>query len=353
MFFRKKPVPTTAADTTAADEPAQRAGAKRISTADTAHLVGPGCVRLEGGMPVWQPVQGSRLQLHPQYLQRVLCYGNVDFSTAVLRQFWSRGIQVVFLSSRGSRLLGKLQPSAGAPNLPRLQHLAACQPAFRLSLAREIVAAKIESSESAVRYFQQQGKGATAGAVLKNLKPLRQRADSAATVDALRGIEGSAAACWFRFLSDLLPAPWQFAKRSAHPPADRTNALLSLGYTLALSRCETLLAAADLDPRVGFLHDVHPGRPSLACDLVESLRVPLVDRLVVQLIVRNSVTLDSFEQRGDTWRLDQESFKKYLAAFEQAYDNSKQTPTFKEQTLRRIDSWVRRIRQFDTTNGGE
>ncbi len=349
MLFRKRTSPST----TVADPPVQRAAPKRVSTADTAHLVGPGCVRLEGGQPVWQPVQGPRLQLHPQYLQRVLCYGNVDFSTAVLRQFWARGIQVVFLSSRGSRLLGKLQPSAGAPNLPRLQHLAACQPAFRLSLAREIVASKIESSESAVRYFQQQGKGATAGKVLKHLKQLRRRADSATTVDALRGIEGAAAACWFPFLSALLPADWQFAKRSAHPPADRTNALLSLGYTLALSRCETLLAAADLDPRVGFLHDVHPGRPSLACDLIEPLRASLVDRLVVQLIARNSVTLDSFQQRDNTWRLDQESFKRYLAAFEQAFDNPKQTPTVKEQTLLRIDSWAQRIRRFEASVGQE
>ena len=40
-----------------------------------------------------------------------------------------------------------------------------------------------------------------------------------------------------------------------------------------------MLAGYDLDPRVEFLHQIRPGRASHACDLVEILRISLVDRL--------------------------------------------------------------------------
>jgi CRISPR-associated protein Cas1 len=291
----------------------------RVSTADTAHLIGPGCVRLVGQVPVWQPVDGSKLQLHPQYLRRVCCYGNVDFTTAVLRLFWRQGIQVVFLSPGGHSLLGKLQPGGKAPNLQRLQHLAADNDAFRLALAEEIVAAKIDGAVETARYYQQQGKGQGSGRAIRLLKRLRKRTGKATAIDQLRGIEGAAAAAWFDFFRSLLPVGWEFTKRVSHPPTDPVNALLSLGYAFVHHRCETLLAAADLDPRVGFLHDVHPGRSSLACDLVEPLRAPLVDRLVVGLLNRKVFTPDSFRQHDDQWRLRQDAFRKFLANFEQAF----------------------------------
>lgn len=38
------------------------------------------------------------------------------------------------------------------------------------------------------------------------------------------------------------------------------------------------------DNLVGYLHTLRPGRPSLALDLMEELRVPLCDRMVISLI---------------------------------------------------------------------
>lgn len=44
------------------------------------------------------------------------------------------------------------------------------------------------------------------------------------------------------------------------------------------------LEAVGLDPAVGFLHALRPGRASLALDLLEELRAPLADRFVLSLI---------------------------------------------------------------------
>ena len=316
------------------------------SSAETAHLIGPGCVKLRAKIPVWKPVSGRDVSLHPRYLQRVFCYGNVDFSTAVLTLLWSEGIFVAFLSADGRRLLAKLQPVAAFPGLARLQHLAATDSQFTLDLAKQIVAGKIGSASVTARYFQQQGKTGDAGALIRELKGLVLRSESARQLSSLRGYEGQAAALWYRYYSALLPVEWQFNKRTSHPPEDPTNALLSLGYSLATSRCAALLSASDLDPATGFLHDLRAGRPSLACDLVESLRVPLVDRLVLSVINRKQVTLDSLSkdrQRG--WRLTSDAFKRFIELFEQEFYGGKRQTSFHHATCQRIEDWVKKIRE--------
>lgn len=169
----------------------------------------------------------------------------------------------------------------------------------------------------------------------------------------LRGIEGAGTASWFRFLASVFPQDWEFRNRAARPATDPVNALLSLGYTLAHHRCETLLSAADLDPRVGFLHDIRPGRASLACDLVEPLRAPLVDRLVVGVLARKTLTRDSFVQRGAAWRLEPDAFKRFLSTFEQSFHDDSKPPSLQQQLLERIDHIQDRIRSFDGTAAGE
>jgi hypothetical protein len=57
--------------------------------------------------------------------------------------------------------------------------------------------------------------------------------------------------------------------RNRRPPRDPVNVCLSLGYTLLHVEAVRAVALAGLDPYIGFLHDLHHGRESLACDLAE------------------------------------------------------------------------------------
>jgi CRISPR-associated protein Cas1 len=66
-----------------------------------------------------------------------------------------------------------------------------------------------------------------------------------------------------------------FHERSRRPPKDPINALLSFVYTLLASECVAACEGVGLDPQVGFLHALRPGRPALALDLMEELRAPL------------------------------------------------------------------------------
>ena len=54
------------------------------------------------------------------------------------------------------------------------------------------------------------------------------------------------------------------------------------------------LETVGLDPYVGFLHTLRPGRTSLALDMMEELRAYLGDRFVLSLINKRSNNIQGF-----------------------------------------------------------
>jgi CRISPR-associated endonuclease Cas1 len=61
---------------------------------------------------------------------------------------------------------------------------------------------------------------------------------------------------------------WTAFGMSRRPPMDPMNALLSFLYAVLLNDCRSALEAVGLDPQLGFLHAVRPGRMALALDLI-------------------------------------------------------------------------------------
>ena len=86
---------------------------------------------------------------------------------------------------------------------------------------------------------------------------------------------------------------FSFTGRNRRPPRDPVNALLSFVYTLFTNEILNGIKRAGLDPYLGALHEIAPGRPSLACDLVEEWRI-FGERLVLTLINRKVVKPDDF-----------------------------------------------------------
>lgn len=54
-----------------------------------------------------------------------------------------------------------------------------------------------------------------------------------------------------------------------------------------------------LDPYVGFLHALRPGRASLALDIMEEFRAYLGDRFVLSLINKRQISAKDFVYQGD------------------------------------------------------
>ena len=74
------------------------------------------------------------------------------------------------------------------------------------------------------------------------------------------------------------------------------NALLSFLYTLLTHDCRSALETVGLDPQVGFLHVLRPGRPALALDLVEEFRSVVADRMALTLGNRGQLKSADFRK---------------------------------------------------------
>ena len=72
-----------------------------------------------------------------------------------------------------------------------------------------------------------------------------------------------------------------------------------------------------LDPQMGFLHAIRPGRAALALDLMEEVRSVLADRLALTLINRKQITKKHFIERpGGAIHLDDDGRKEVVVAYQ-------------------------------------
>jgi CRISPR-associated protein Cas1 len=230
----------------------------------------------------------------------LVCFGNIQLSPYAMQRCTETGITVSWLSRGGRYRAGLRGPTTGNVLLRVEQYTAGTDPARALTIARPIVAAKVLNSRTVLLDAAKDRRDAADALrdVATDLEGHGDATKNAATLDELRGIEGQAAKRYFAGLATLLTnSGHRFERRERRPPTDPVNAVLSFTYTLLRVRCEAAAETVGLDPQVGFLHSLRPGRPSLALDLMEELRAPFADRLALTLLNRRQLTERSFETK--------------------------------------------------------
>jgi CRISPR-associated protein Cas1 len=319
-----------------------------------AHLVGPGTLAVTNRQLVYVPrVPGEEgpLRLSPEALRALYCYGAVGVTEDAFAVLCEHDIQVAFLTAGGTRCKGRLvHADTSRTALRRLQHAAFAPGGRARDWAEVIVTAKIDSQLAAARHYQRHG-AREAAAVIGRLEEVRARC-AGAEVESLRGLEGTASATWFGLLGGLLNEPWRFEQRVRRPPTDPVNALLSLGYTWVLNRTAARCEAAGLELNLGALHDWRPGRPSLACDLMEPLRVPAVDRWVVAACNQGCVTEADFVAEGGGIRLQPDSFGRILYDWERHWSRAAQEAEL-DGWVGRLEGWLRQTEPAGASGADE
>jgi CRISPR-associated protein Cas1 len=251
-------------------------------------------------------------------IDAVLIFGNVHVTTQAVRTLMEHGIEMALLTRRG-KLLCQLTPPMAKNVLLRLaQYQRTQDKAFCLATARAIVAAKIASGLQFIRQHTSNYRGQSMAQELRELQRCSERVDATADTSALFGIEGNAARVYFQAFGKMLRSGIEFPGRRKRPAPDPVNALLSFGYTLLFNEIASLLDGIGFDPFIGFYHRPEYGRPSLAADLVEEFRVPVIDRLTVRLLNTRVFDADDFAPHAASGSLylKRESLRKYFTAYE-------------------------------------
>ncbi|MCK9283445.1 MAG: type I-C CRISPR-associated endonuclease Cas1c [Rhodocyclaceae bacterium] len=243
----------------------------------------------------------TRLRVPLHHLGGIVVFGNVLVSPALMHRLADNGQSLVLLDGHG-RFKARLEgPVSGNILLRQAQHGKAGDAGFALDMARACVAGKLRNSRQVLLRGAREAKSEDERAVISrgadDLAASLRALPEAGDLDTVRGIEGEAARQYFACLTWLVKADARgdFAMdgRSRRPPRDRMNALLSFLYAMLMNDCRSALETVGLDPQLGFLHAVRPGRAALALDLMEEFRHQ-ADRLALTLVNRGQVQADDF-----------------------------------------------------------
>lgn len=267
-------------------------------------------VRREGQHLVVESRENPQTLL-PHRLEQLILLGNVQLTPPARSLLLRENIDTVFLRSDGSYLGRMGQGGDGAnTDLRKRQFLLSEDREHCARMARSIVHGKLHNQAcQLMRLHREHGiEEATHGA--SEIQAIMAELPRAETVESMRGLEGAAAAAYFAHYPRAFHRDWGFHKRVRRPPTDPVNVILSLLYTILVSRCFAACRIAGLDPFVGNLHALSYGRHSLPLDLVEEFRPILADTLALAIFNRKMLSQADFERRQDP---DEETQKLVLA----------------------------------------
>ncbi|MBK9168571.1 MAG: CRISPR-associated endonuclease Cas1 [Bryobacterales bacterium] len=260
--------------------------------------------------------------------------GNIQISTQAVQTLCERGVPVCYFS-QGGWFYG-ITTGMNTKNvfLRRTQFRLAEEAWFCLRLARKLVAGKIRNQRTMLLRNHVE----PPARVLAEMKAMVERAESAASLEELLGIEGNAARLYFQAFNGMLKADddreapeifrMDFTARNRRPPRDAVNALLSLAYSMLAKDLMVTCYAVGFDPLIGFYHQPRFGRPALALDLMEPFRPLVADSAVLNAINTRMVTPSDFLAVGQSVALKPAGRKAFYRAYELRMDSLVTHPQF-------------------------
>lgn len=268
----------------------------------------------------------TRLRVPLHHLSTVVCFGHVMISPILMHRLADEGKSLVLLDGHG-RFKARLEGAvSGNVLLRQAQHRRSAMADFCVAVAKSCIAGKLKNCRQVLlRGARENGREDDAAALATTAEELSRalaRLEHAPDLDAVRGIEGDAAKRYFAALP-LIVRPearqdFTMNGRTRRPPLDRMNALLSFLYAMLMNDARSAVESVGLDPQVGFLHAVRPGRAALALDLMEELRPLLADRLALTLINRRQIGGADFDEHtGGAVTLKGDSRRAVVTAYQE------------------------------------
>ena len=260
-------------------------------------------------------------------VSHIAVLGNVTVGSGLLRSCFDAGIPVLWFTA-GGWFSGFAQGMPAKNVLVRMrQHQAASLGAPELAGA--FVSGKVRNARTLLRRHG----GPEAARAVGQLAGLARQAERTDSLDALLGIEGTAARLYFERFGALLRGHgtadlFRFTERNRRPPKDPINALLSFAYALLVKDTIVATLAAGLDPFVGVYHRPGFGRPALALDLAEEFRPLIADSTIMTAVNNGEIGSGDFITRAGATALTTHGRRKLIAVYERRMATELRHPLF-------------------------
>ena len=219
-------------------------------------------------------------------VDNIAVIGNVQISTQALHMLMSHGVDVSYFTMSGQYLGITAAESTRNIFLRFEQYRCYMNESKRINLARCIVDGKIHNQMALIRDHRWASNDCDWKTDLDRMEQIRRTIRQRENSQELMGTEGICSQIYFGAFARMLKCDFRndaymFRGRNRRPPKDPVNVILSLAYTFLTREVCSILEAESFEPYLGFLHGIRYGRKSLALDLMEEFRQPVIDRLVL------------------------------------------------------------------------
>lgn len=273
-------------------------------------------INVAGGYFVVKYKDGLIQKIPKETLESISLFGNVSLTINCIEECLRKGITVNFFSKKGA-YYGCLE-STRHGNIFRIKKQLKLteNTEFCLNFAKKIIKAKIHNQRIVLtRYYK--GNNQEIENNIKKIKISENKIQTSKTIEELMGYEGFASRNYFEGLSLVIRPEFQFHGRNRMPPKDPFNSMLSLGYTILMYEIYGQVESHNLNPYGGFMHKDKEKHPTLASDLMEEWRAPIVDSAVMSLIQGNEISIDEFDITEQGVFLKDNAMKVFIKKLEQ------------------------------------
>ncbi len=296
-------------------------------------------LRLEGGTIVIEGKDEVIGRVPLVNLEGIVSFGFKGVSPALMGECVEKEIDLCFMTRNGRFLARVCGPVRGNVLLRKTQYEWAHDEGQSCEVARMMLTGKIYNGrwclERTLRDHPQRVNESEMRNAIDNMKLRLSELQEVNDLETMRGIEGLAAKAYFGAFNQMIlrnESAFRFDGRNRRPPLDRVNALLSFAYSLLGKEIASALETVGLDPYVGFLHRLRPGRSSLALDMLEELRAPVADRFVLTQINLGAVSSGDFARKENgAFYLKEDARKAFLAAWQKHKSETLTHPYLKEK----------------------
>lgn len=249
-------------------------------------------------------------------VDNVAVIGNIQFTTPLLHSLMEHGVCVSYFTF-GGNYIGEISAARSGNIFLRLSQYGIYQnPERRMQVARDIVKNKINNQIHLIENFSWTGIEYNWHRDVQQMREYQEQIETTETTNHLMGIEGFCSHVYFQAYGKMMKGAFSFETRNRRPPKDPVNVILSLGYTFLTREVSMALEAEAFELYLGFLHGVRYGRKSLALDMVEEFRQPVIDRMTLRLFNKGMLGKYHFDTEGQTVRLNEEGFTVFCREFE-------------------------------------
>ncbi|HED03263.1 MAG TPA: type I-B CRISPR-associated endonuclease Cas1 [Candidatus Fraserbacteria bacterium] len=269
-------------------------------------------------------------------------FGELTLNTKLLSFLGQQGVPMHFFSSVHEYYMGSYYPrehlNSGYLFVRQVEHY--LQPAQRLEIARELVAASSDNLLRVLKYYRHRVSDAellpeTIAAIERDQQGLAGVRDTL----ELMAIEGRMRERYYHCFNAIIKLEEPFVKRVRRPPDSPINTLISFGNALLYATTLSEIYKTQLVPTVSYLHEPGARRFSLSLDLSELFKPLLVDRVVFKLLNNRMLREGDFERALNYCYLSESGRKTFVRQYDERLSQ-----TIEHRQLKRRVSYRRLIR---------